>query len=54
MKPAITALFDETEWRTEFLEGRREKIISGKPYIDFDWDSLKQYLPRKAVQGVNR
>ncbi len=32
------------EWRDEFLMGRKEKILSGTSYIEFDWSSLAGYL----------
>lgn len=31
-------------WCARYMQGRREKIENDTPYIDFDWDSLAQYL----------
>lgn len=35
---------DGNEWRDEFLDGRKEKILAGQPYIDFDWPTLARHL----------
>lgn len=35
---------DGNEWRDGFLDGRKEKILAGQPYFDFDWPSLTKYL----------
>lgn len=32
------------EWRDKFLDGRKEKILAGQPYIDFDWPILAKHL----------
>jgi len=32
------------EWRDKFLDGRKEKILAGRPYIDFDWPILAKHL----------
>ena len=37
----------ETEndpWITGYMDGRKQRIDAGLPYIDFDWDSLTVYL----------
>jgi len=35
---------DGNEWRDEFMDGRREKILAGRPFIDFDWPILAKHL----------
>lgn len=34
----------EHPWSAHYMRGRRERIESGAPYIDFDWGSLAEYL----------
>ena len=31
-------------WAARYMDGRREKIENDSPYIEYDWDSLKEYL----------
>lgn len=31
-------------WAAWYMRGRRERIEAGVPFIDFDWDSLAEYL----------
>ena len=31
-------------WCARYMDGRKEKIENEVPYIEFDWDSLAQYL----------
>jgi len=32
------------EWNIRYMQGRKEHVEAGLPYIDFDWESLKVYL----------
>ena len=34
----------EDAWAAGYMNGRREKIENDIPYIEYDWDSLKEYL----------
>jgi Ser/Thr protein kinase RdoA (MazF antagonist) len=34
----------EDDWCAWYMKGRREKIVNDIPFIEFDWDSLAQYL----------
>jgi Ser/Thr protein kinase RdoA (MazF antagonist) len=34
----------EEPWDVNYMKGRRHKIESGLPYIDFDWGSLEMFL----------
>jgi Ser/Thr protein kinase RdoA (MazF antagonist) len=35
---------EDDPWITGFLDGRKERIDTGLPYIDFEWESLAAYL----------
>jgi Ser/Thr protein kinase RdoA (MazF antagonist) len=35
---------EDDPWVTGYMEGRKERIEAGLPYIDFDWGSLVRYL----------
>jgi len=35
-------------WSARFMRDRRERIESGQPFIEFNWDSLADYLPYKS------
>ncbi len=34
----------EQPWSARYMQGRRERIERGVPFIDFDWDCLADYL----------
>jgi Ser/Thr protein kinase RdoA (MazF antagonist) len=34
----------EDAWCARYMKGRREKIVHEVPFIEFDWESLAQYL----------
>ena len=34
----------ENAWAARYMDGRRAKIENEIPYIDYDWNSLKEYL----------
>ena len=34
----------EDDWCARYMRGRRERIEQDVPYIEYDWDSLEQYL----------
>ena len=35
---------EDDPWVTGYMDGRKEHIDAGIPYIDFDWESLAVYL----------
>jgi hypothetical protein len=35
---------EDDPWITGFLDGRKERIDTGLPYIDFEWESLTAYM----------
>ena len=32
------------DWFRNYMDGRREKIEAGTPFISYDWNSLEKYL----------
>jgi Ser/Thr protein kinase RdoA (MazF antagonist) len=35
---------EDDPWTLSYMDGRKERIEAGLPYIDFEWDSLAAYL----------
>ena len=35
---------EDDPWIKGYMEGRKQRIDAGLPYIDFDWESLAAYL----------
>ena len=35
---------EDDPWVTGYMNGRKQRIEAGLPYIDFDWESLSKYL----------
>jgi Ser/Thr protein kinase RdoA (MazF antagonist) len=36
--------WQDDPWNKGYMDGRKERIDAGLPYIEFDWESLSEYL----------